>query len=110
MLQRLAFEQRVELKKNRGAFIASPSTKDARDVFEARRVIERVTTEIVARTIVTPSIHTLREYIRRQDDAVSLAARKTFNRRAFFWWRLKSSSSRTSHQRDAMASLHRSCG
>ena len=70
VLQRLAFEQLVELKKNRGAFIACPSMKEARDVFDARRVIERVTTEIVARTIVTPSLRTLRDYIRRQDEAV----------------------------------------
>lgn len=70
VLQRLAFEQLVELKKNRGAFIATPGIKEARDVFEARRVIERVTTEIVARTILTPSIRTLRDHIRRQDEAL----------------------------------------
>ena len=69
VLQRLAFEQLVELRRNRGAYIASPSTKEARDVFDARRVIERVTTGIVARTILTPSITMLRQCIRDQEAA-----------------------------------------
>ena len=69
VLQRLAYEQLVELRKNRGAYIASPTPKEARDVFEARRVIERVTTGIVARTILTPSIHKLRQFIHDQETA-----------------------------------------
>ncbi|SHO65599.1 DNA-binding transcriptional regulator, GntR family [Pseudoxanthobacter soli DSM 19599] len=60
VLQRLAFEDLVDLKRNRGAFVASPGIKEARDVFEARRVIERVTTEIVTRTILTPQLRALR--------------------------------------------------
>lgn len=69
VLQWLAFEQLVDLVKNRGAFIASPTPKQARDVFEARRVIERVTTDIVARTVVTPSIRALRRHIDAQETA-----------------------------------------
>ena len=60
VLQRLAFENLVELRRNRGAFIASPTAKAARDVFEARRVIERVTTEIVTRTILTHRLNALK--------------------------------------------------
>jgi DNA-binding GntR family transcriptional regulator len=60
VLQRLAFEDLVELKRNRGAFVATPGIKEARDVFEARRVIERVTTEIVTRTILTPQLNALK--------------------------------------------------
>lgn len=60
VLQRLSFEDLVELKRNRGAFIATPGIKEARDVFEARRVIERVTTEIVTRTILTPQLNALK--------------------------------------------------
>jgi len=69
ILQRLAFEELVELKRNRGAFIASPTPKEAADVFEARRVIERVTTEIVTRTILTTQIGGLRRHLDRQDGA-----------------------------------------
>ena len=60
VLQRLAFEDLVELKRNRGAFVSSPGIKEARDVFEARRVIERATTEIVTRTILTPQLNALK--------------------------------------------------
>jgi DNA-binding GntR family transcriptional regulator len=60
VLQRLAFEDLVELKRNRGAFVSTPGNKEARDVFEARRVIERVTTEIVTRTILTPQLNALK--------------------------------------------------
>lgn len=66
VLQRLAWEQLVELVRNRGAFIRRPSIKEARDVFEARRVIERVTTEIAARTIITPNLAMLRRCVVEQ--------------------------------------------
>lgn len=59
VLQRLAFEDLVELRRNRGAFVSHPTAKEAKDVFEARRVIERVTTGIVTRTIITPRLNQL---------------------------------------------------
>lgn len=64
--QQLAFEGLVELQRNRGAFIARPTIKEARDVFEARRVIERVTTEIVTRTILTHQLGALTGQMRAQ--------------------------------------------
>lgn len=64
-LQRLAFEKLIDLRKNRGAFVAQPGVKEARDVFEARRVIERVTAEIVTRTIMT---HQLGQLVRQVGD------------------------------------------
>lgn len=39
-LQQLAHEGIVEIEKNRGAFIASPTPREARETFEARRLIE----------------------------------------------------------------------
>ena len=69
VLQLLAFEELVELRRNRGAFIASPGVKEARDVFDARRVIERATTEIVTRTILTPQLRTLSEKIAAEEVA-----------------------------------------
>jgi DNA-binding GntR family transcriptional regulator len=71
VLWRLAYENLVELRKNRGAFIAKPSVKEARDVFEARRVVERVTTEIVTRTILTTQINTLRKTLEAQERALA---------------------------------------
>ncbi len=40
VLPRLAHEGVVTLEPNRGAFVASPTVIDARNVFEARRVVE----------------------------------------------------------------------
>lgn len=40
-LASLAAKQVVELRPNRGAYVASPSVEEARDVFQARRAIER---------------------------------------------------------------------
>lgn len=39
-LQQLAHEGIVAIEKNRGAFVARPTPADAREVFEARRLIE----------------------------------------------------------------------
>lgn len=39
-LQQLAHEGIVNIEKNRGAFVARPTPGDAREVFEARRLIE----------------------------------------------------------------------
>jgi DNA-binding GntR family transcriptional regulator len=39
-LQQLAHEGIVTIEKNRGAFVARPTPADAREVFEARRLIE----------------------------------------------------------------------
>ena len=61
--QRLAFEGLVEIERNRGAFIARPTVKEAKDVFEARRVIERVTTEIVTRSILTHDLRRLARHV-----------------------------------------------
>jgi DNA-binding GntR family transcriptional regulator len=64
--QRLAFEGLLDLQKNRGAFVARPTVKEAQDVFGARRVIERVTTEIVTRTILTHQLRALQRQVADQ--------------------------------------------
>lgn len=48
VLQSLAHEGLVVIEKNRGAFVAHPSIADAREVFEARRLIESATTRLAA--------------------------------------------------------------
>lgn len=76
VLQILAFDRLVDLKANRGAFIASPSVKEARDVFEARRVIERATTEIVARTVLTHQLQELARIVEAERTAVEQGDRR----------------------------------
>lgn len=50
VLQRLAHERLVDIRMNRGASVAQPSVKEARDVFAARRIIEcGVLAQVVAK-------------------------------------------------------------
>ena len=51
VLPRLAHDGVVHLEPNRGAFVAKPTVQEARDVFEARRVIEPA---IVQRLVQKP--------------------------------------------------------
>ena len=75
-LQRLAFENLIDLQKNKGAFVARPTVKEARDVFEARRVIERVTAEIVTRTAMTHQLRAIRQQVRDHEIHWSRGSRK----------------------------------
>ncbi len=74
--QRLAFEGLLDLQKNRGAFVARPGVKEAQDIFEARRVIERVTTEIVTRTILTHDLRALARHVEQHKPHWSRANRQ----------------------------------
>jgi DNA-binding GntR family transcriptional regulator len=47
VLQRLSHERLVEIVPNKGASVAKPSAEEARQVFEARRAIERILVERV---------------------------------------------------------------
>lgn len=40
-LASLAAQHVVELRPNRGAFVMTPSPKEAKDIFQARRAVER---------------------------------------------------------------------
>lgn len=45
VLQKLSHERLVDLVPNKGASVAEPSANEARDVFEARRAVERILVE-----------------------------------------------------------------
>jgi DNA-binding GntR family transcriptional regulator len=49
VILRLAHDKCVDLKPNRGAYVARPGVEEARDVFEARRVIEAHLVDLVSR-------------------------------------------------------------
>ncbi len=64
VLPRLAHEGVVTLEPNRGAFVASPTVTDARDVFEARRIIEPGIVEcLVAQPDRRSVVARLREHV-----------------------------------------------
>ena len=66
----------VELRPNRGAFVAMPTPEEARDVFQARRAIEKTIVRSVTRNAAPRHIARLRDNIARDR-----AARSSGNRR-----------------------------
>ncbi|TBV07010.1 GntR family transcriptional regulator [Phytopseudomonas dryadis] len=51
-LQRLALQRVVSIEPNRGAMVAQPSAKEAREIFAARRAIERAIVESITPAIM----------------------------------------------------------
>src|SRR5476649_2678113 len=49
-LQRLAMQRIVTIEPNRGAMVSQPTAKEAREVFIARRAIERAIVESITQT------------------------------------------------------------
>jgi DNA-binding GntR family transcriptional regulator len=74
VLARLAHEQIVELFPQRGAYVAKPSIDQARDVFEARRLIEPAVIRRLIETLTPEKLARLRQHqdleidARRRDD------------------------------------------
>ena len=70
VLQRLALEQLVTLTPRRGASVTRPSVDEAKDVFEARQVIECALMEAAAKRITTADVEELREMAREERKAL----------------------------------------
>lgn len=74
VLARLAHEQIVELVPQRGAYVAKPTIEQARDVFEARRLIEPAVMRRLVATLTAEKLALLRRHqeleldARRRDD------------------------------------------
>ena len=74
VLARLAHEQIVDLFPQRGAYVAKPSAEQARDVFEARRLIEPAVVRRLIETLTPEKLTRLRQHqeleldARRRDD------------------------------------------
>ncbi|MBU0644534.1 MAG: GntR family transcriptional regulator [Alphaproteobacteria bacterium] len=62
-LQQLAHERLVELKRNRGAFVAQPSVREAREVFEARALLEPRTARSAAERAKATDVKVLQKHI-----------------------------------------------
>jgi len=83
-LQALAHDRLVRLAPNRGAFVAEPSREEAREVFEARTLIEPEVAAIAAQVATAEDIAKLRKHLHdehealhagRDSDAIRLSAR-----------------------------------
>jgi len=60
----------VELKRNRGAFVAQPSIRDAREVFEARALLEPRTAHSAAERMTETDLAILRSNIEQEHIAL----------------------------------------
>ncbi|QUS36856.1 FCD domain-containing protein [Falsirhodobacter algicola] len=69
-LQRLAHDRLVELKRNRGAFVARPSVREAREVFEARALLEPRTARSAAARMTADDIAALQRHIDEEHAAM----------------------------------------
>lgn len=70
-LSRLAHEGVVSLRPNRGAMVASPSVQEARQIFYARRLVERAITELAVQHADALQIDELRQMV--EDEHQSFA-------------------------------------
>lgn len=69
VLLRLSHERVVTLVHNRGAFVASPTVDDAREVFEARRLIEPRIVERVCERVTRQQLGRIKTMLRAETRA-----------------------------------------
>jgi DNA-binding GntR family transcriptional regulator len=69
VLARLAHEQIVELVPQRGAYVARPTIEQARDVFEARRLIEPAVLRRLVDSLTPEKTQRLRRHVELEHDA-----------------------------------------
>jgi DNA-binding GntR family transcriptional regulator len=69
-LQALAHDRLARLEPNRGAFVAQPSRKEAREIFEARALIEPRVAALAASIAERSDIAALRAHLNREHAAV----------------------------------------
>ncbi|MBR9764896.1 MAG: GntR family transcriptional regulator [Rhodobacteraceae bacterium] len=69
-LQALSYRRLVELKRNRGAFVAQPTVAEAREVFEARALLEPRTARSAAERMTPEALATLRDHIAAEHTAL----------------------------------------
>ncbi|MBX8489167.1 GntR family transcriptional regulator [Pseudomonas lijiangensis] len=68
-LSRLAHEGVVLLRPNRGAVVASPSVEEARQVFFARRMVEKAITELAVEHATAEQLAELRQMVSDERDS-----------------------------------------
>ena len=69
VLARLAHDKLVIIRPNRGAVVASPTVEESRDLFSARRSIEAVIIDALARKITREQVRELRSIIKDELEA-----------------------------------------
>lgn len=70
-LRAMAHEGLVSIERNRGAFVAKPSVKEAREVFEARSLLEPQTARAAAERATPEDVAHLERHIEEEHDALA---------------------------------------
>ncbi|WP_074221538.1 GntR family transcriptional regulator [Rhodovulum sp. ES.010] len=70
-LQQLAHDQLVTIEPHRGAFVAQPSVREAREVFEARALLEPRTAHSAALRTTPEDVAILRRHIAQEHAALA---------------------------------------
>ncbi|WP_163558768.1 GntR family transcriptional regulator [Halomonas sp. NO4] len=77
ILQRLALEQLVTLTPRRGASVTRPTADEAKDVFDARQMVECGLMPAVARRISDADVSELRDMAKREREALRTGEQST---------------------------------
>ncbi|GAP37635.1 GntR family transcriptional regulator [Piscinibacter sakaiensis] len=75
LLQRLGHERLIDLVPNRGAFAAAPTLEQAREIYEARRILEGGIVGHLASCLDTASAGALEEHLARERAAAEAGDR-----------------------------------
>ncbi|WP_417705237.1 GntR family transcriptional regulator [Pseudomonas sp.] len=79
-LQRLAMHKIVTIEPNRGALVAQPSAQEARDVFAARRAVERAIVEAITPAIMQQHAERIATQMAKERAATSSSDRRAIVR------------------------------
>lgn len=69
-LQKLSHDRLVTIQRNRGAIVAQPTIREAREVFEARALLEPRTAKSAAERMTSADIDSLSRHIDEEHDAL----------------------------------------
>ena len=70
-LNRLSRDHLVQLEPARGAFVATPSVEEARQVFEVRRMVEAAMIRQLCAGVTEAQVTELRAHLKREADAIA---------------------------------------
>lgn len=72
-LQALAHSGLISIVKNRGAFVAKPTIREAHEVFQARALIEPAVARLAADVITTSQLSDLKSHLAAEHEAIHSA-------------------------------------
>ena len=82
VLQRLSHEQIVEIRRNRGAIVSAPTVEQAKEIFEARKIVEKGITRLACQRITDKQANNLRRLVEEEHDAYERGERSTWIRKS----------------------------